>query len=258
MHYANCEHFTPIVMTMIDLYKAHPSFNWNTMMKICEAYGIISPTHDTNQFWNALHDIQRCARYRITGTHNDFTLPHGFKEGDGTSSLAFIFAYSAILSLYNKHYRECTGTDDLGVRLLSTPDEIVLHRENHISKLIFPHADEIVVSTHINEVEYADDTTFYDSAATIADASDTNPSSSLYNFISSTVPTGIRENTEKRLQDFLLNISARNLGVNTNGDADTTTKISSGWKAYHLLRTRIGGIKGIDMTNRGTLMCAMI
>ena len=120
---------------------------------------------------------------------------------------------------------------EVGVRLVSIPDEIVLHRANHISKLLYPDPDEMVVTTYINSVEYADDTTLYDNVEHLQQATESNELSSISVFKEATEPAGMLENIYKRVHQLLLDIKARNLGVNTDGDKDTMNKISAGWRA---------------------------
>ena len=46
--------------------------------------------------------------------------------------------------------------------------------------------------------------------------------------------------------------------MDTNNRKDTENKIYKGWRAWHALKTRLSGITGLTMIDRGTLIVTMV
>eukprot|EP00392_Amoebophrya_sp_AT5.2_P013417 g13535.t1 len=254
------------MVCLIDLRKAFPSLDWKLVSTIVDGLGI----KDT-KLWQVLDATHRSATHSFGD--GSFTLEHGCKEGDPSSPLLFIMAFTVVMKrlkqrLEERRAAEGEGEPD-GMPLYVREEVWHLAREDKLCQLIMTEKPGRTVQ-YVLDFLFADDTTLVQRASAeqlekVREHDELAKKEErrlldlpvMQEFGAALTGCGLRENESKRVQADVVEITTRNLGMNVNPQADTDEKIRKAWKAYWTLRSRLSGISGIGNSRRGELMQIM-
>eukprot|EP00392_Amoebophrya_sp_AT5.2_P008883 g8911.t1 len=253
-------------VALIDLKKALPSLDWRLVRLGIRALGV-----EQTKMWEVLDATHRCAEHSFG--NGIFRLEHGCKEGDPSSPLLFIMAFSVVMRYFKKKLdqrRQEKGEErPEGVPLHVKKEAWFLSREDKILQLGF--GDEAGRTTDfILDFLFADDTTLLQRMeAEKAREAEQHDAEALRRemplleldvvsvFGGVLADCGLRENETKRVQADVVSIATRNLGMNTDAEIDWREKVRKAWKAYWALRSRLSGIGGVTNARRGELVQIM-
>eukprot|EP00392_Amoebophrya_sp_AT5.2_P017721 g18128.t1 len=254
------------MVCLIDLRKAFPSLDWRLVSTIVDGLGI----RDT-KLWQVLDATHRSATHSFGD--GSFTLEHGCKEGDPSSPLLFIMAFTVVMKRLEQRLEErraAEGEDEPdGIPLYVREEVWHLAREDKLCQLMMTEKPGRTVQ-YVLDFLFADDTTLVQraSAEQLEKVKEHDEQAKkeerrlldlpmMQEFGAALTECGLRENESKRVQADVVEITTRNLGMNVNPQADCDEKIRKAWKAYWALRSRLAGIGGIGNTRRGELVQIM-
>eukprot|EP00392_Amoebophrya_sp_AT5.2_P019615 g20539.t1 len=216
------------------------SLDWRLVVSIVEALGI----KDT-KLWQVLDATHRSATHSFGD--GSFVLEHGCKEGDPSSPLLFIMAFTVVMKrlkqrLEAKRAAEGENEPD-GVPLYVREEVWHLAREDKLCQLIMSEKPGRTVQ-HVLDFLFADDTTLVQRATAeqLKQVKEHDEQAKkeerrlldlpiMQEFGATLTECGLRENESKRVQADVVEITTRNLGMNVNPQADCDEKIRKAWKA---------------------------
>eukprot|EP00392_Amoebophrya_sp_AT5.2_P002861 g2866.t1 len=229
-----------IMVILVDLRKAFPSLDWRLVTGVVEGLGIRK-----TKLWEVLDATHRSSTHSFG--EGSFSLEHGCKEGDPSSPLLFIMAFTVVMKrLKQKLEERRIARGEVvpdGVPLFVREDARHLAREDKIVQLGMGSNPSRTVD-YVLDFLFADDTTLVQRLREEQvrrvkehDEEAKRRGTPLFElpimevFGQTLTDCGLRENESKRVQSDVVEIVTRNLGMNVDPEADCAEKIKKAWKA---------------------------